>query len=443
MSLELIPIGTALAVLTNQVIKTAQAAKEVLFEKDSYRVLSKHLFDIETVLRELQLRELKDSQAARLALESLEAYVKKANDLVDKYRSSSRFYLLIKCRHIVKEVQQVTRGLGQSLATLPLADADVLMGISDQVNRLQSEMQRVELETSRSQLQILDRLDQGIRDQKSDQGFANDMLEEIARAVGVPVEPSAISKELERFRKEKEDAASRKERAEELFLGQVIELLSRADAARDYEEVKSRYHQRVMVIEKYDSREDIPPLNAFTCPINGTVMIDPVSLPTGTTCERTAIEGWLNQGRRTDPETGESLQDTSLRSNVRLRQSIEEWRELNYCLRIRSCKAMLLSGSDPLEEVALAHMRDLMREGSINRDWVSIGGLIDIAIDILGNSRNRDVKRQALVTLRDAVEGHARNKVSNFLLFSYFQTKDKLLKERNPFTVVSSELLRE
>ncbi|KAK4773225.1 hypothetical protein SAY87_028244 [Trapa incisa] len=410
MALELIPIGTVLVMLTNQVVKTALAAKEVLFEKDSYRVLSKHLFDIETVLKELQLRELKNSQAARLALGSLEANVKKANDLVVKYRTSSGFYLLIKCRHIVKEVQEVTRDLGQSLANLSLANADVLMGISDQVNRLQNEMQRVELETSRSQLQILDRLDQGIRDQKSDQGFANDMLEEIARAVGVPVEPSAISKELERFQKEKEEAASRKERAEELFLGQVIELLSHADAARDYEEVKSRYHQRAMTIEKYDSKEDIPPLKAFTCLITGTVMVDPVSLPTGTTCERAAIEDWLNQGQKTDPETREFLQDTSLRSNVRLRQSIEEWKELNYCLRIRSCRTMLLSGSDPSAEVALARMTDLMKEDSINKDWVSIGGLIDIAIDILGNSRNKEVKRQALVTLKDAVEGHARNK---------------------------------
>lgn len=414
MALELIPIGTVLAVLTKEVVKTAQAAKEVLYEKESFRVLSKHLLDIEPVLGELQRRELKDSQAARLALESLEANVKKANDLVEKCRASSRFYLLIKCRQIVKGVQQVTRNLGQSLASLSITNADVLTGISDQVTRIQNEMQRVELEASRSQLQILDQLDQGIKDQKSDQRFANDILEAIARAVGVPVEPSAISKELESFRKEKEEAASRKERAEELFLGQVIELLSRADAARDYEEVKTRYLQRVLVIEKYDSKEEyIPPLNAFTCPINGTVMVDPVSLPTGTTCERAAIESWLSQGEKIDPETGEFLQETSLRSNIRLRQSIEEWRELNYCLRIRSCRAMLLSGSDPLVKDALARMGDLIREDSVNKDWVSIGGLIDIAIDVLGNSHNKDVKRQALVTLKDAVEGNARNKVTN------------------------------
>ncbi|KAK9287849.1 hypothetical protein L1049_016291 [Liquidambar formosana] len=411
MALELIPIGTILALLTNQVIKTAQAAKDVVFEKESFNALSKHLLDIEPVLKELQLKNLDDSQAARVALEKLEADVKKANNLVEKYKNRARFYLLVKCRNIVNEVQEVTRDIGRSLAALSLANTELLTGISDQVNRLQNEMQRVEFEASQSQLDIVEKLNQGLKEQKLDQGFANDMLEEIARAVGVPVEPSEISKELASFRKETEEAANRKERAEVFFLEQVIELLSRADAARDYEEVKKQYFQRIQAIERFDPREEsIPPLKSFICRINRTVMVDPVSLCTGTTCERVAIEAWFEDGQRTDPETGETLEDISLRSNHPLRQSIEEWRELNYCLQIRSSKAKLLSGVDLSVEEALSQMQDLMRENSINKEWISIGGLTDIIVSILGNSHNRDVKRKILITLKDVVEGHARNK---------------------------------
>ncbi|XP_044487387.1 U-box domain-containing protein 44-like [Mangifera indica] len=408
---ELIPIGTILAVLTNQVIKTAQAAKNIVIEKESFKVLSKHLFDIEKVLDELQLKNLNDSPAVRLALDRLETDVEKANNLVEKYKNRARFYLLVKCRHIVNEVQEVTRDIGRSLASLSLASTEVLAEISDQVNRLQNEMQRVEFETSQSQLQILDKLNQGLRDQKLDQGFANDMLEQIATAVGVPVEPSEISKELASFRKEKEEAANRKERAEVLFLEQVIELLSQADAARDYVEIKKQYYQRLQVIERYDAGEDyIPPLNSFICCKSGTVMVDPVSLCTGTTCERAAIEAWLDSGEKTDPETGEVLEDTSLRSNLPLRQSIEEWRELNYCLKIRCCRVKLLSGLDSYEEEALRQMQDLMRESSINKDWILIGGLTDIIVTILGSSHNKDIKRKILITLKDLVEGNARNK---------------------------------
>ncbi|OMO95612.1 Armadillo [Corchorus olitorius] len=419
MAMELIPIGTILAVVTNQVLKTAQAAKDVVIEKDSFKVLSKHLFDIEPVLKELQLRE-DDSQAARLALQSLEADVKKANNLVEKYKNRGRFYLLVKCRHIVNEVQEVTRDIGRSLASLSVANTEVLSGISDQVNRLQNEMQRVEFETSHSQLQIVDKLNQGLRDQKRDQGFANDMLQEIARAVGVPVEPSEISKELASFRREKEEAGNRKERAEVFFLEQVIELLSQADAARDYEEMKRQYFQRAQVIERYDAREEyIPPLKPFICRITGTVMVDPVSLSTGTTCERAAIEAWLGRKEdKTDPETGDVLQDISLRSNLPLRQSIEEWRELNYCLKIRACKSKLSFGVDSSVLEALNQMQDLIRENSINKDWVSIGGLTDTIISILGSS-HKDVKKKILVTLKDLVEGHARNKAPRSLTMVY------------------------
>ncbi|KAJ9178937.1 hypothetical protein P3X46_010781 [Hevea brasiliensis] len=94
---------------------------------------------------------------------------------------------------------EVTRDIGRSLAALSLANTEVLAGISDQVNRIQNEMQRVELEASISQLQIVDKLNQGLHNQKLNQTFANGMLEEIAWAVGVPVEPSEISKELARM----------------------------------------------------------------------------------------------------------------------------------------------------------------------------------------------------------------------------------------------------
>ncbi|XP_030507588.2 U-box domain-containing protein 44 [Cannabis sativa] len=409
--MEFIPIGTILAVLTNQVAKTSSAAKDVVFEKESFRVLSKHLSDIEPVLKELQLQELNESQAARQALEALEADVKRANNLVEKYTQRARFYLLLKCRHIVKEVQDVTRDIGRSLASLSLANTEVLHRISDQVHRLQNEMQRVEFETSSSQLQIVDKLDQGLRDNKLDQAFANDMLEEIAMAVGVPIEPSAISTELANFKREKEEADFRKERAEVFFFGQVIELLSRADAARDYEEVKKQYEQRVQAIERYNSREEyILPLNSFLCCINGTVMTDPVSLCTGTTCERAAIADWFESGKRTDPDTHEVLENTSFRSNLPLRQSIEEWRELNYCLRIRSSNEKLLSGVDKSMDEALNQMQDLMRESSINRDWISIEGFNDIIVNVLRKSHNNDLKRKILITLKYFVEGHTRNK---------------------------------
>ncbi|KAG5016821.1 hypothetical protein JHK85_022957 [Glycine max] len=77
----------------------------------SFKVLSKHLLHTAQVLKQLQLRHLNESGAARLTLESLESNVKKANNLVQMFINRGRFYLLMRCRYTVKKVQQVTRDI--------------------------------------------------------------------------------------------------------------------------------------------------------------------------------------------------------------------------------------------------------------------------------------------------------------------------------------------
>ncbi|KAI3993157.1 hypothetical protein MKX01_009900 [Papaver californicum] len=407
--LELAPIGGVLTILTTQVVKTVEAARDVIVEKESFKALSKYLSDIEPILRELHPHGLNDSEATRQALDCLLRDVQKAYDLVEKYKNKSRFYLLIKCRHIVEEVQGVTREIGRSLSLLPFSNTEVLVDISAKVNTLQNEMQRAEFEASQAQIRIVEKLDQGLLAQKVDQSFANDMLKEIAKVVGVPVDPSVISRELASFKREKEEAAVRKEREEEYFLKQVIELLSRADAAKDQEEIKQQYVERLRVIRTIEGY--IPPLNSFICPIGkSTVMVDPVSLSTGTTCERAAIEAWFESGKKTDPQTGHLLDDFSVRSNHRLREAIEEWRELNYCLQIRVVKKKLISATDSAVEESLNEMMELFTENPINKDWIAIEELIDISLSVLENSRNKDIKRMILLTLQAAIAGNAHNK---------------------------------
>ncbi|KAJ8466969.1 hypothetical protein OPV22_029521 [Ensete ventricosum] len=407
--LELIPIGTILALLTDQVLQTATAAKDVLIEKESFKALSKYLYDIEPVLKQLQLHELNDTQAARQALEFLKKDVKKAKDIVDKYKNRARFYLLVRCRNIVREIQDVTRDIGRSLAALSLASTEVLSDLSERMNRIHREMQKAEFEASQAQIRIVEKLDHGLRERKSDQTFANNMLEEIAKAVGVPIEPSEISEELASLKREKEEAAARKEKAEEIFLEQVIELLSHA--AIDQEEIKHHYECRVQTIENYATQdESIKPLNSFMCPITRTVMVDPVSLCTGTTCERAAIETWFEFGHTMDPETHQVLEDFSLRSNIGLRQSIEEWRELNYCLKIRSAKGKLQSGDDSACDNALDQLQEVIKENPICKDWITLEGLIDIILLTVPSSHDRDLKKKALATLTVIIEGHAKNK---------------------------------
>lgn len=109
-------------------------------------------------------------------------------------------------------------------------------------------------------------------------------------------------------------------------------------------------------------------------------------------------------GEKTDPETGEILHDFSYRANIQLRQAIQEWRELNYCVKIRRCKENMILDVNSSVEETIEQIRELIRENHINKDWISISGLTDIAVAMLGSTVDGEVKKALLVTLKDIVE---------------------------------------
>ncbi|KAK8955318.1 hypothetical protein KSP40_PGU012115 [Platanthera guangdongensis] len=180
--LELVPIGTILGLLIDQVISMTIALNDVLIEKECFKTLSSYLFDISPILVELQNHELNE-QAVRRTLEFLKEDCEKAESLVQKYKNSGKFYNILFCRRIANEMQDATRAIGRSLAMLPLANTEVLSAISEKVNRLQAAMQNVEYVASHSSLAILEKLDKGIREERHDHNFRNSMLEQIASSV--------------------------------------------------------------------------------------------------------------------------------------------------------------------------------------------------------------------------------------------------------------------
>ncbi|OMO97147.1 hypothetical protein COLO4_14846 [Corchorus olitorius] len=70
------------------------------------------------------------------------------------------------------------------------------------------------------------------------------------------------------------------------------------------------------------------PPKDFVCPITGQIFNDPVTLETGQTYERKAIEEWLNRGNTTCPITRQPLCSNSLpKTNYVLKRLITSWKE--------------------------------------------------------------------------------------------------------------------
>ena len=72
--------------------------------------------------------------------------------------------------------------------------------------------------------------------------------------------------------------------------------------------------------------DNIEGKDSFLCPINQTLMEDPVITPYGTTYERSAILNWLKKNN-TDPLTKKKLSKEMLITNYALRSAIQEYKQ--------------------------------------------------------------------------------------------------------------------
>ena len=82
---------------------------------------------------------------------------------------------------------------------------------------------------------------------------------------------------------------------------------------------------KISTMETNDEIE-IEGKDSFICPINQTIMTDPVITPYGTTYERSAILNWLKKSK-TDPLTKKKLTADMLITNFALRDAIQEYKD--------------------------------------------------------------------------------------------------------------------
>ncbi|XP_068640550.1 putative E3 ubiquitin-protein ligase LIN-1 [Aristolochia californica] len=84
-------------------------------------------------------------------------------------------------------------------------------------------------------------------------------------------------------------------------------------------------------------------LKDFTCPLSGWLFEDPVTLETGQTFERVAIQEWFNQGNKTCPLTGRRLANVAVPvTNFVLKHIIDCWKS-------ERCKNLLVYASQIAE----------------------------------------------------------------------------------------------
>ncbi|CAN6446727.1 unnamed protein product [Victoria cruziana] len=111
-----------------------------------------------------------------------------------------------------------------------------------------------------------------------------------------------------------------------------------------------------------------PLYETFFCPLTKKIMDDPVTIESGQTYERSAIEEWFrkcdeNGELITCPSTRTKLTNRNLSTNIALKTTIEQWQERNEATRIKLARAALLIGSsDGMMIEALKEIQGILRK---------------------------------------------------------------------------------
>ncbi|KAH8951118.1 hypothetical protein BDL97_09G009800 [Sphagnum fallax] len=402
----LTPLAEVLTRLIMEFAQTAFAVKDVLIEKETFKELARYLERIRPILKEMSEKNVKDTpeKTMQQGLVSLEGQIKKARSLISMCTSKSRIYLLVNCRMVVKEIQDITREIGQCLSSIPMATLGLSIETLANTAQLQRDMQQVQFKAAVAEEAIMEKIETGIRDHRIDSEWANGLLLQIAQAVGVPVDPISLRQELESFKREKEEAQLRKSQAEAMQLHQIIELLVQADAATSEREKDSMYQ-----IKKSAGGNHLPALQSFYCPITQEVMQEPVEIASGQTFERSAIEKWFSAGHHTCPTTKVELDNLEIKLNLALRQSIQEWRERNTASSIAAMKPKLLSGNEEEVSSALRELLSLCEERCLHKYWIAAEGLIPVLVKLLQSGQRR-IRKETLATLRSLAVDNIGNK---------------------------------
>lgn len=357
--------------LLMQIKDTSSAAHKVLFAKRSFREFSSNINKIEPILLELWQRNIHgSSNSLRVPLEDLQAQLNNASKLINTYTSGSWMYLFLKCRFLPDEMKEITQGIERSLNALRIATLDVSLEIKEKTVALCETMRNAEFQGEVGSESLASEIEREMKEMHSDSQQVLQLIVQVANAMGVPTDQCFLQSEIEVVRKKKEDLENEKQRAEAYMLNQIQEFLRRSG----------------IVSAPFSSPDDpsVAPLH-FCCPLDKTIMENPVNLESGIAYERSAIEKWFESGNTTCPVKKCELTSRHLTPNHSLRELIQEWKENNAKFRLENAAETLLSsrgGDDEEIEAALVELCNLCQERSSFHQIIEEKNLIPKILDL-------------------------------------------------------------
>lgn len=408
--------------LVDKLAEAGRTANKVIVEQENFQLLADLLDSIKQIF--IDLEEAGDVFQLEEPMRALEEDLDEMQELISCCTNRSRIYLLLHCREISHQLEELTHRMGSTLGSIPpssLHGDDQLKVVVEEVTQDMKEAQFPYKDNEARLCQTLEPENNGIL---SDLGVQQAILMDIARTVGIEDlarNPTAFRNELDLLRKDVEESKNANDMR---LLGLVSGMFDRWLQSNEQPSQSEETHSVHPLHKRLE-----PLYEAFVCPLTKQVMQDPVTLENGQTYERVAIERWFQEckdnGRPTVcPMTGQKV-DTTVKSSLALRNTIEEWTARNEQARIEIVKMLLTSGSND-DDIAfgLTDLQTLCRKNRANKHRVRSEGLIPLIVDLLKNGE--EVRVLALSSLRLLAEDDDDNKVIGTKMASFAEWENLL-----------------
>lgn len=182
------------------------------------------------------------------------------------------------------------------------------------------------------------------------------------------------------------------------------------DTPRLVDFLKGMYHEShefsgQMFNTLLEVTEYIEPLyDAFICALTNEIMTDPVMIESGVTCDRRAIEEYIERFADSSepvycPVTKMTMQSKTMVSNASLKCVIEEWTMRNEIMRVRIARtALSLSTTDTMVLEAIHELKLLAKLRVKNRELMHKIGVTKFLARLLDN-HNDQIQFEALKLL--------------------------------------------
>ncbi|XP_028797736.1 U-box domain-containing protein 19-like [Neltuma alba] len=242
--------------------------------------------------------------------------------LQDCTRDGARLWMLMKSQYVASEFRVLIRGVATALDVLPLhwmkvcgEVKELVELVANQARKVKFEVPRDDEENSKRVRSILRQFEKGVEPDVADMKPVLDYLEIKTWA--------DCNNEIEFFLDEMHFQRSECDEREVPLLSGLIGFLSYCRGVI-FETHDCRKHTDFS--EGTYSSEMIKCMNPedFRCPISLELMMDPVTVSTGQTYDRTSIQQWLKSGNKICPKTGAKLKNTDLIPNTALRKLIQQ-----------------------------------------------------------------------------------------------------------------------